>query len=388
MTLVGSVVFNNEVVLDDVDRYPTYLLFTPALAGPFSTGDEFVTYGLKLREGAGGVTAVEGEIIRDLSKGTTYSFHVTSVVSGQVDRSVRPEAIALGLFGGIALLAALLISAQVISRKLQERDEEIMVLRALGAGRSIVLGDNVFGILGAIVVGSLLALGVAVAISPLSPIGPVGPVYPSLPVAFDAVVLGFGVLVLIACIGVVAAGLAFRSASGAGERRRLGPVTRGSTLARLASSYGAPLPAATGVRFALESGHGRTSIPARSALFGNVLAIAIVAATLTFWSGLSTLVSHPPLYGWNWNYALQGYPVPPQSIALLAHDHLVAAWSDVNFASAQVDQQTVPIILASANARVSPPILSGHALEADDQIVLALPRHSRSCTNGWVRQFS
>jgi hypothetical protein len=115
MTLVGTVVFNNEVVLDDVDRYPTYLLFTPALARPFSTGDEFVTYGLKLREGASGVNAVEGEIIRDLSKGTTYSFHVTSVVSGQVDRSVRPEAIALGVFGGIALLAALLIAAQVIS---------------------------------------------------------------------------------------------------------------------------------------------------------------------------------------------------------------------------------------------------------------------------------
>jgi hypothetical protein len=245
-----------------------------------------------------------------------------------------------------------------------------MVVRSLGAGRSIVLGDNLFGILGAVVLGSLLALGVAVALSPLSPIGPVRPLYPSPGVGFDAVVLGFGMPALILCIGVVAAALAFRSASSAHEQLPLGPRTRSSALARLASSYGTPLPAATGVRFALESGQGRASIPARSALFGNVLAVAIVAATLTFGSGLSTLVSHPPLYGWNWNYALQGYPVPPQSTALLAHDHFVSAWSDVNFASAQIGDQTVPIILASTNARVSPPILSGHALESDDQIVL------------------
>jgi hypothetical protein len=121
---------------------------------------------------------------------------VTSVVAGQVDRSVGPEAIAFGVFGGIALLAALLISAQVIARKLQERDEELMVLRSLGADRSIVLGDSLLGILGAVVVGSLLALGVAVLLSPFSPIGPVRPVYPSPGVAFDVTVLGFGVLVL------------------------------------------------------------------------------------------------------------------------------------------------------------------------------------------------
>ena len=34
------------------------------------------------------------------------------------------------------------------------------------------------------------------------------------------------------------------------------------------------------------------------------LAVLIVVAALTFGSGLSTLVSHPALYGWNWNYAL------------------------------------------------------------------------------------
>ncbi|MGP8223800.1 MAG: hypothetical protein ACLQQM_12420 [Acidimicrobiales bacterium] len=40
MTLVGTVMFNNEVVLDEVDRYPAFALFTPALTGTFATGDQ------------------------------------------------------------------------------------------------------------------------------------------------------------------------------------------------------------------------------------------------------------------------------------------------------------------------------------------------------------
>jgi hypothetical protein len=109
----------------------------------------------------------------------------------------------------------------------------------------------------------------------------------------------------------------------------------------------------------------------RSALFGTVLAVTIVVTTLTFGSGLNTLVSHPALYGWNWNYALaSNYLVPPQARSLLGQDRAVAAWSNVSFANAQIDGLTVPIILASTHARVTPPMLSGHPLEANNQIVL------------------
>jgi hypothetical protein len=125
-----------------------------------------------------------------------------------------------------------------------------------------------------------------------------------------------------------------------------------------------------GVRFAFEPGRGRTAVPVRSVLFGAALTVAIVVATLTFGSGLTTLVSHPPLYGWNWNYALEGGPVPPQARSLLGHDRLVAAWSGVSFANAQIDGQTVPIIITGVHARVTPPILSGHPPTADNQIVL------------------
>ena len=169
MRLTGIVVFNNEVVLDDVDRFPAFVLFTPALTRPFSTGPESVYYGLKLADGARGVPAVEQEIIRALPRGATASFHLSSVVAGQVNRTVEPEAIALAVFGVIAMLAVLLVSAQVVARQIRETYEETAVLRALGASRLAVMGDSLFGILGAVVAGSLLAAGVAVGLSPLSP---------------------------------------------------------------------------------------------------------------------------------------------------------------------------------------------------------------------------
>jgi hypothetical protein len=104
-----------------------------------------------------------------------------------------------------------------------------------------------------------------------------------------------------------------------------------------------------------------------------VLALAVVTATLTFGSGLRTLVTHPALYGWNWSYAIEqvgGGAIPPKAEALLDHDPDVASWTGFHFANAQIDGQPVPILLGSPDAPISPPILSGHRLEANDQIVL------------------
>jgi MacB-like periplasmic core domain/FtsX-like permease family len=372
MKLVGTVVFNNEVVLDDVDRFPTFVLFTPALTRPFSTGTVGETYGLKLRDGALGVPAVEREIVGTLPEGTTYTFHVTSVVEGQVDRTVKPEAMALAVFGGIAMLAALLITVQVIARQLQARDKDLEVLRALGASPVMTVADGILGMLGAVVAGSLLAAGVAIGLSPLSPIGPVRPVYPSPGIAVDLTVLGWGLLVLIGGLGAAALALAYRQAPGPAPRHQeRARASRGPGVARMAADSGAPVAAVAGIRFALEPGHGRTAAPVRSAMLGAMLAVLIVAATLTFGSGLSTLASHPALYGWNWTYALQSNTdIPPQALSLLARDRAVAASSGVSFAGAQIDGQTVPVILASTHAHVTPPMLAGHPLEADNQIVL------------------
>ena len=68
------------------------------------------------------------------------------------------------------------------------------------AGRTLVYHDAVRDVrveLGAAVTGALLAVAVAVLLSPLAPIGPVRPVYPDRGVAFDWTVLGVGFAVLV-----------------------------------------------------------------------------------------------------------------------------------------------------------------------------------------------
>lgn len=101
----------------------------------------------------------------------------------------------------------------------------------------------------------------------------------------------------------------------------------------------------------------------------------MVVATLTFGSGLSTLVSHPPLYGWNWTYALSadgGYSaIPQQQVGRsLRGNPDVAAWTRVSFVTADLDGQAVPVLFASPHAALTPPILSGHQVNGRNQIVL------------------
>jgi hypothetical protein len=113
----------------------------------------------------------------------------------------------------------------------------------------------------------------------------------------------------------------------------------------------------------------------RSAIIGATAAIIVIVSTFTFSASLNALVSHPALYGWNWNYELEtpeggGYIDAHQATQLLRHDPDVAAWTGVYFDSLVIDGQTVPIIGGTPNASFGPPILSGHTLEARNQIVL------------------
>jgi hypothetical protein len=367
--LVGTIVFTYQIVQDNVDRYPTFLLFTPPASRRFVTGNQYIQYAFKLRGGSAAVTRVEQEIIRALPPGSTYNFHVTSIVAGEADRTVRPDALALGVFGAMALLGALLTALQLVARQLRAKREDQEALRALGAKRGAIVTDALVGVVVAVVAGSLLAVAVAVLLSPLSPIGPVRPVLP-VRFHFDALVLLAGPAVLLGGAAAAAFVLAYRWAPG----RRGAHVTRpsnGSNLARLGANAGVPVSAVTGLHFAFESGRGRRAVPVRSVLAGVTLAVTMIGATLTFGSGLSTLVSHPSLYGWNWDYAITASTnVPPQSVAVVRHSSLVRAWSRASFANAQIDGLTVPIILVYPGARLAPPLLAGHAVENTHQIVL------------------
>ena len=68
----------------------------------------------------------------------------------------------------------------------------------------MTMGDGLMGTFISVIVGSLLAVVVAVGLSPLAPIGVVRPVYPDPGIAFDWTALGFGLLVLVVVLSAVA----------------------------------------------------------------------------------------------------------------------------------------------------------------------------------------
>ncbi len=373
MHLVGTVIPNDDVLLDQVDRVPDLIIYTSSLTKlVVNNATHYNNYALQLDHGVRDISAVEREIIAALPPDTTYSFHVTSAVAAEVNRSLEPESISLGVFGLIAGLAALVIVGGLIARGLQREDEDLTTLRALGGSPRMSVAAGSLGPLAAVTIGAALAVAVAVALSPLSPIGPVRAVYPDGGFAFDWPVLVIGFLVLFFLLNAITLGVILVRTQRTKSRARRLSAPLVSRAGRLAADMGLPAPAVVGVRFALERPSERDAAPVRSALVGAVLAVTIVVATLTFGSSLNTLVSHPSLYGWNWNYAIasNGSSVPPQAAKLLNTDPYVAAWSGDNFANAQIGGVTVPIILTTYHAKVAVPLLSGHEVENSHQIVL------------------
>jgi predicted lysophospholipase L1 biosynthesis ABC-type transport system permease subunit len=90
---------------------------------------------------------------------------------------------------------------------------------------------------------------------------------------------------------------------------------------------------------------------------------------------MNTLVSHPVLYGWNWSDEINGGgglgDIPAHNVArLLDADPLVGGWTGVYFSTLQINGVNGPVLGGSPDAAVGPPLLSGHAFDGVNQVVL------------------
>jgi hypothetical protein len=371
--LVGIAAFNNAVVQDQSDEGSAPdNLFTPALTRPLlKCCVNYSQSGVQVSKPRF-VSSVISEIAQLYPKGVPTFQAVAPILLSKAQRAIEPDALALGIFGGIVALACLLIAAQLIGRQIRLGADEREALRALGASPGQIWADGLIGTVGSVVSGGLLAVVVAVGLSPIAPIGPVRPVYPGVGLNFDWTVLGLGLLVLVLALSAISAAISFR---GMPHRRSADDVASRQQPSRLLSAAAAvrlPAAALTGVRFALVPGSGRTAVPVRSAVLGAVMAVMVVVGTVTFGASLGSLVSHPSLYGWNWDYMLSaGGDLPQQKVtALLDHDRYVAAWSGVYSATLLIDGQEIPVLGEVPGTAVAPPLLAGHSVQTAGQVVL------------------
>lgn len=372
VTVVGLAIEPHQVVEDDTDYSPSLAVFTPAFtAGLIRCCVNYAGTSFEVSDGSTGVDSVVSALPTVLPM--LYPTAITvGVATAKAERAIKPESIALGVFGGIAGLAALLIAFQLIGRQLRRLRPQAEVLRAVGAGPVAVAAPGVLGAVVASTAGALLALALAVSLSPLAPLGPVRPIYPDPGISADWTVLGLGSASLFVLTVAAAAVMAVRAAPHR-SRTRPSVVGAGATVARAAAA-GLPPPAVTGIHFALDPGT-TDAVPVRSAILGATLAVVVLVSTVVFGASLDHLVATPALYGWNWDYVLDagafGGNVPgTQATRLLGADRYVTAWSGVYFAQLGIDGQVVGVMGEDPGAAVQPPILSGHDLESGDQVVL------------------
>ena len=156
-------------------------------------------------------------------------------------------------------------------------------------------------------VGAAIAVGVAIAASPLMPVGLARDVEPSAGVRVDPVSIALGWLGTLLFVVLVSLLPAWRLARRPTSQRAGGRsgVTVATAMARRGIS---PVPV-SGVRLALDRGSGTRAVPVWSSLVGLMVAATTLIGAVTFGAGLTHLLETPRLVGWNWDFVAG----PPRS---------------------------------------------------------------------------
>jgi len=298
------VTFADEIVPAAGEPGEPRLLLSPAFSRT-SRAQSFNPAGgaayVVLRPGADAVAFTDkaAALARRYRVGSVQVVHLATAHAA-TQRAIQPQAAALAIFAALAGLIALAIIGQLLSRQLVLDSAEFPVLRALGMGRSALAVLSLARVAIVTTAGAAVAVAVAVAASPLMPIGPARFAEPSPGAEANLAILGAG-FTLIAIAPLLAVTPAAVRAAGRGATGLAEPAAPVRP-SRLGSALGlaGSVPGSLGVRMAFQPGHGRTTVPVRSALVGTTMAVAAVVAAMVFGASFLGLVGTPHRYGQNW----------------------------------------------------------------------------------------
>ena len=299
-----------------VRAYGTRLLEAPGVA-------------VRLRHGRAGTPELEREISRTAG-GKLVADYPYGPQAANTEHSIHLQAVALWLLAGVLALLGLLILGQLHARLTEDEQADFGTLRAIGVvpGQLTLAGLARAALIGG--VGAVVALVLAVCVSPVFPVGLAGIAEPHPGVDADWTVLLAGAAGVLAATVAVAAWPARRAATGTATGRTPVVAAHGaSVLAGITRSLPS-VAAATGIRLALQRGAGRTTVPVRSAVAATAVGVVGLSAALGFSASLGHLLATPRLYGVSWD-ALVTDLVFTTSAEPAAHSvaasPLVARWS-------------------------------------------------------------
>lgn len=305
--VAAIVAFDDQITAETTDTAGPRALLSPAFART-PQAQSFNPAGgaayVRLRPGA------DAQALATLASGALaerYQVGHVDVINLGTDfaatqRAIRPEAVALAIFAALASLIALAIIVQLLSRQLILDSAEFPILRALGMTRVRLATLSLARVAIVTAAGAVIAVGLAVAASPVMPIGPARLAEPSPGFEVNLAILAAGFAAIAAAPLILVAPAAWRAAGRAGGTLGVAEPAAPRRPSRLGPALGlvGSVPGSLGVRMAFEPGHGRTAVPVRSALVGTTVAVAAVVAAAVFGASLIGLVGTPHQYGQNW----------------------------------------------------------------------------------------
>ncbi|HVU72391.1 MAG TPA: ABC transporter permease [Mycobacteriales bacterium] len=277
------------------------------------------------------------------------------------------------LFAIAALVASIVLIGQALVRFCAGATDDMRTLGSLGLDPRQARRATMALPLVAALIGVVLAVGGAIAVSGRFPTGVGAQFEPSPGIQVDVALLsaGAGVLVVLAALGTrIAAGRATRNVDLSRDRR--------SMVASAATRAGLGPTAVLGTRFALEPGRGRSRVPVRPALVGAVAGVLGVVGALTFRTGLDAAADNPLRFGQTMDYgsfvAANGAPTPDQvkGIDAAGHDPAVAFLDDLRVDVFPINARPVSTfsLLPVGPGAVRTVSLHGRAPTASDEVAL------------------
>jgi putative ABC transport system permease protein len=326
---------------------------------------------VRTRSGDADIPRVTADAKRIFGRSPSFNVQGLAIESQGARNAISVLTVALLVFAGVAGLAGVVAISIVLNREVSLSSVDQPTLRALGSirrQRVAIIGARALLVA---IGGTLLAVGGAILASPFFPIGVARRADPDIGVHADWTVLILGVagiVVLLAVITLVAARRATRQVVTERAYRR-GPA---SALVEMSGSSLSPV-ATTGLRMAVEPGHGETAVPLRSAFFGAVLGVLGVTATLVFASSLGHLANTPRLYGWTWDFQTSDNSNSrcDSNGETLTRDPAVAALAGVCYQNIQINGRPLTAFaFAPVRGTIEPEIVAGRRPQTSDEVAL------------------
>jgi hypothetical protein len=296
---------------------------------------------LRLRHGPADVSSVEREISRAGGDKAVNDFPLEPSAEN-TRRSIHLQAVVLWLLAGLLALLGLLIVGQLLARLGAVESVSFGALRAIGVNPAQL---TAVGLVRAALIGTagaVVAAAIALAASPLFPVGLAGIAEPDPGFDADWPVLTLGMLGVVAATVCCAAWPARLAATTPRQAAAAAPPR----VAGLSAVAGVirPVPAATGIRLALQRGAGRTAVPVLSTVTAAAVGVVGLSAAMVFTASLGNLLATPRLYGVSWDALVANLEFnTPLTNALreVESDPRVAQWSGT-FVAAPLEVDGVP----------------------------------------------